>query len=270
MDTIKYNSQFNGFTIEELSGIDYTGSGYQYLLIPQTKENAHLYVGTIVLSNEGVKVQIDSIIYLNEKALEGESIRVHPKSSKLYIAEEGYKNSAVFVVTENNKLETVFTSTETQRLNRGYEGLCFNTNGSIMYIGLERAKNGNETKIIAYNLESKTSKTYSYSLDLLDEDKQLDNGITELLSLTDSTLLVVERAYLGAALGTSVRVYKAQVPTAGNHIKKIKLLTDFKGVPQVDNIEGVTFSATGKELIFISDNNGNRHQQNQFICMKIQ
>jgi hypothetical protein len=138
-----------------------------------------------------------------------------------------------------------------------------------MYIGLERAKFGSTTNIIAYNLTNKEVKTFTYNLDILPNDSLNDNGITELLTLNDSTLLIVERAYLGSK-GNSIRVYKALIPKKGNEVLKIKLLTNFSASPEIDNIEGVSFSASGKELIFISDNNGNAHQKTLFISMGIE
>ena len=167
-------------------------------------------------------------------------------------------------------LETVYTSTKEQRHNRGYEGLSFNSNGTIMYMGLERPKKGDITSIIALHLENKTEVVYSYALDVLPLDNRKDNGITELLTLNDSTLIIVERAFLGPKNGNSIRVYKATIPAIGNEIKKVKLLTDFSASPEIDNIEGVSFSASGKELLFVSDDNGNSHQQTLFICMKIE
>ena len=160
--------------------------------------------------------------------------------------------------------------------NSGFEGLSFNSSGTKMYVSFERPEiENNVTKIREYDLINDSYVDYKYFLDDVPQDTKKDNGITELLIVNDSTLIVVERAYLRSVGKTSVRVYEARIP--GNNknidsIEKTQLLTRFNDLPdgyELDNIEGVCFSASGKELIFISDNNKRRTQQTQFICMKI-
>lgn len=267
---IPHNTVFSNELIEELSGIEYTGFGNKYYVIPQSRVEAHVFLCSIDINPNGISVEFDSVIYFDHGPLEAESIRVYAKKNQLYIAEEGDGISHIYKLNKNSKLDTVYTSTMPQRHNRGYEGLAFNSNGTKMFIGLERPKKGNVTQIISYDLEDGTEIIYEYKLDELPLDKEKDNGITELLMINDSTLLVVERAYLGPKYGVSIRVYKTIIHTKTTSITKIKLLTDFSASPEIDNIEGVTYSASGKELIFISDNNGNSHQQTLFICMNIQ
>lgn len=270
VEIIPHNSTNRDEPIEELSGIEYTGVDNRYYVIPQSRNKTHIFLCSINTQPIGIKVEFDSVLYLKHGPLEAESIRINPADSLLYLAEEASGKSYIHQVDANLDLKTIYTSTKEQRYNRGYEGLCFNPQGTIMYMGLERPKQGNKTSIIAYNLESNIEVSYTYALDILPFDDRKDNGITELLTLNDSTLIVIERAFLGPKNGNSIRVYKARIPTNGTEIKKVKLLTDFSASPQIDNIEGVSFSASGKELIFISDNNGNKHQQNLFISMKIE
>ncbi|MCF6351647.1 MAG: esterase-like activity of phytase family protein [Cyclobacteriaceae bacterium] len=267
---ISHNKVLGKEVIQELSGIEYTGTGNTFYVIPQSKKRGHIFLGTILFLDTGMEVTFDSILYLNHEPLEAEAIRINPNDKQLYIAEEGDRTSYIYRVKKDYTLEIIYTSSAAQRHNRGYEGLCFSPDGAIMYMGLERPKSGNITYIIAYDLATKNEKVYNYPLDVLPNDKRADNGITELLTLNDSTLLVVERAYLGSKNSNSVRVYKAIIPSNSNDIKKVKLLTNFSASPKIDNIEGVCWSASGKELIFISDNNGNPYQQTLFISMKIE
>jgi hypothetical protein len=268
--TVPFKATFNDKPIEELSGIEYTGWGNQYYLIPQSRTTSYVFLCTIDLLEEGMDVKFDSLIYLNHGPLEAESIRVNPFNQHLYIAEEGLNTSFIYHVDEQNNLNQIYNSTAAQKYNSGYEGLCFDQSGKKMFISLERPQKGYMSEIIVRDLEKNNEKIYNYPLDKLPLDKNGDNGITELLNVNDSTLIVVERAYLGIKNGNSIRVYKAIIPKKGNNIIKEKLLTDFSASPVIDNIEGVTYSASGKELIFVSDNNANRHQQTLFICMKVQ
>lgn len=268
--TIPFNTIYNNEPIEELSGIEYTGNNSQYYLIPQSRNKSHFFLYSIYVLDDSMYVKIDSVLYLDHGPLEAESIRINPKNKQIYIAEEGNGYSHIYRLNDENKLDTVYSSALPQKTNSGYEGLCFNTTGTKMYISLERPKNAIASQIIVCDLENNNEVIYDYFLDDLPLDRNKDNGITELLYIDDSTLLVVERAFLGAKHGMSVRVYKVRIPSNREVIKKIKLLTNFSGIPAIDNIEGVTYSASGKELIFISDNNANHHQQTLFICMKIE
>ncbi len=267
---IPHNLVVDNLPVEELSGIEYSGVGNQYFVIPQSRSKSHIFLCSIDIEKGKALVKFDSVVYLNHTNLEAESIRLQPLTNSIYIAEECKGVSYIHKVNKLKQLDKIYTSTMPQRYNSGFEGLCFNMEGTCIYMALERPKKGYYTQIIRYNLEDKTEVVYSYLLDKLPLDKKNNNGITELLSLNDSTLLVVERAYLGANNGNTVRVYKASIPKVGNEILKVKLLTDFSASPEIDNIEGVSFSASGKELIFVSDNNANKHQQTLFIVMRIE
>lgn len=269
IDTVAYQAKFGGFEIEELSGIEYSGQNNKYILIPQSRQSTHLFVASIE-TEKGVSVSIDSIAFLNIPTLEGEAIRINPLDGKLYLSEERNDASVIYEVDENNNLKPIYSSTGPFRHNSGFEGFCFSPYGKKMYVSLERPLHGNVTTITSIELSSGTEKLFTYTLDILENDKKSDNGISEILTVNDSTLLIVERAFLGPKFGNSVRVYRTLIPSSGNTLIKEKLLTNFSASPLLDNIEGVCYSASGDELIFVSDNNGNSHQRTLFICMKIE
>ena len=269
IDSIGFQQEYKGYKIEELSGIDYSGYADQYLLIPQSKDHTHIFISSIKI-NEGLSVTFDSTITWNVPSLEGESIRINPASNKIYVAEETNEASYIHEVNERGELKTVYSSKGPFRHNSGFEGLCFSPDGQTMYVSLERPLKGNVTTITSVDLTLGNEKSYTYSLDVLPKDKRSDNGISEILTVNDSTLLIVERAFLGPRYGNSIRVYRALIPDSGTEIVKEKLLTDFSASPLLDNIEGVCYSVSGNELIFVSDNNGNSHQRTLFICMKIE
>ena len=276
IDSIPYGKSCEGIIIEGLSGIEYTGNENRYYAISDEphKDNAHYYIFSIKITFDSFKVYIDSVLFIKKNWVRGEAIRRNPNSEFFYIADERKGKSFIHKILENGELETIFSADHIY--NSGFEGLCFSQDGTKMYVSFERTDNeDNVTKIREYDLNNNSFLDYKYVLDNVPDDIEKDNGITELLTVNDSTLIVIERAYLKEEKRTSVRVYKTRIPGVikkSDLIEKTKLLTSFKDLPneiKLDNIEGVCFSAGGKELIFISDNNKSRKQQTQFICMKI-
>ena len=273
---IPHGMSFGTTTVEGLSGIEYSGIKNQYYAISDAphKNNSHYYVLSINKTADRFDVVIDSVIFINKDWVTGESIRINPKSGIIYVADEQNLESYIHRIQNNGEIETLFSKTHLH--NSGFEGLSFNSSGTKMYISIERPEiENNITKIREYDLINDSYVDYKYFLDDVPQDTERDNGITELLPVNDSTLIVVERAFLRSVGKTSVRVYKARIPgntKNSDSIEKIKQLTRFNDLPdgiELDNIEGVCFSASGEELIFISDNNKRRTQQTQFICMKI-
>lgn len=276
IDSISYSLTYMGTTVEGLSGIEYTGNENRYYAISDEphKDKAHYYIFSIKITSDSFEVYIDSVLFIKKNWVRGEAIRKNPNSGFFYIVDERKGKSFIHKILENGELETIFSADHIY--NSGFEGLCFSQDGTKMYVSFERTDNeDNVTKIREYDLNNNSFLDYKYVLDNVPNDIEKDNGITELLTVNDSTLIVIERAYLKEEKRTSVRVYKTRIPGVienSDLIEKTKFLTSFNDLPneiKLDNIEGVCFSAGGKELIFISDNNKRRLQQTQFICMKI-
>ncbi len=114
------------------------------------------------------------------------------------------------------------------------------------------------------------------------------NGISDILWLSESKLLILERSYSTGRLACTIKVFIADISTAENingigylknkpgikvASKKLLLNMDSLGI-YIDNIEGVTFGpepANGKRsLLFISDNNFNPLEKTQFLLFEIE
>ncbi len=258
-----------GTIVQEISGIEYTGNKSQYLLMPQTVGNSYLYLCSIQLVDNKLHYEFDGVLPFNGNGFDGESVRKHPLDGALYLSEET-SETRVCRLDEAGNTSNIYKWEGALRRNSGFEGLCFSATGAFMYVSLERSFDPSQTIIVEYSQTDQSVKEYTYPLDLVPNDLKADNGVTELLWLDDGMLLVVERAFLGKQLGTSVRVYKVELPhNEGELIRKVKCLTDFRMVDKLDNIEGVAVSASGRELLFISDNNGRKHQQTQIVAMAI-
>ncbi|MBI9068343.1 MAG: esterase-like activity of phytase family protein [Salinivirgaceae bacterium] len=255
--------------IQELSGIDYTGVDNNYYIIPQSEDGAYYFIASIVFENNELKVDFIDKIDLIGSTLDAEAIRKHPKTNVIYIAEEQKLYSSIFSVSTTNELQLLIPEFE-HNYNRGIEGLCFNADGSKLYASMESSNKMKNTSIYEINIISnKIVKEFKYPLHKIANDKNNDNGITEILCINDSTLLVLERAYLKSQKRNNIRLYRATIPRSTNRISEIKLLSDFSKIPNIDNIEGMTFNHDKSALIFVSDNNGNEKQKTQIIYMTI-
>jgi hypothetical protein len=114
------------------------------------------------------------------------------------------------------------------------------------------------------------------------------NGISDILSVGNNHLLVIERSYSTGRLSCTIKVYLADLAQAENiqHIdalkekkdlqlihKKLLLDTDNLGI-FIDNIEGVTFgpalSSGKRSLLFIADNNFNPLERAQLFLFEIE
>lgn len=122
------------------------------------------------------------------------------------------------------------------------------------------------------------------------------NGLTDMLALNNSELLVIERggAVVGGRFITQVRLYKASIGKTTTDVSGIdslrgmkvipmkkELLLDFEtiipqlseGFRSIDNIEGIAFGPNlpngQRTLIFVSDNNFNARQRTQILAFEI-
>jgi len=258
--------------VVELSGIEYSGSDNKYYLLPQSAKHP-VYYEAIILDNEkNLTVNFEKEIKINAKAFDGESIRRNPRTEQIFLSEEYDYKSMIYKVDKNNNLQKIITLAK-QPYNSGFEGMSFNAEGNLLWLSQERADVGNVTTIFCYDINNLNNfKTYTYELDKLPNDTENDNGISEILCLSNDTLIVVERAYLALENKNSIRIYQASVnlkDKTDTNLHKSKLLTNFSAVTKIDNIEGVCLSASQQELIFVSDNNDSKNQKTQIVSMKI-
>ncbi len=264
------NYQFNNTVVEEISGIEYAGKDNQYYLLPQSDTLPKVFLLTIEEKNNQLNWTIDSIIKINEYAFDGESVRLNHKTNEIFLSEELKKQSFISKLTSDNKTELILVSDNRQKYNRGWEGMSFDNNFENLYISLEQSYNKPITEILKYHLKTGKIDTFSYQLDVLPNDTKNDNGITEISIFDDSTLIILERDWQKSTKHTSVRVFKGKINKQKKTVEKIKCLSNFDDLYfKVDNIEGMTFNADKSKMIFVSDNNKNKHQQTQIICFDV-
>jgi hypothetical protein len=148
-------------------------------------------------------------------------------------------------------------------------------------------------RMIKFDIQSKKPVAqYAYQIDPvahppLNPGAFKVNGISDILSVGNNHLLVIERSYSTGRLSCTIKVYLADLTGAENiqHIdalkekkdlqlidKKLLLNTDDLGI-FIDNIEGVTFGpalSNGKRsLLFVADNNFNPLERAQLFLFEI-
>ncbi|MEJ7823382.1 MAG: esterase-like activity of phytase family protein, partial [Chitinophagaceae bacterium] len=149
------------------------------------------------------------------------------------------------------------------------------------------------TRIIKYDMAiRKPIAEYAYRLEPVAHPATptnafMVNGVTDILSIAENTLLVIERSYSTGKKASTIRVYSTDLSNASNilntesliqnpakniALKKLLINMDSLGI-YIDNIEGVTFGPElpngNKTLIFVSDNNFSRDQKTQFILFEV-
>lgn len=193
------------------------------------------------------------------------------------------------------------------RSNTSWESVTFSPDGKQMFMAVEGALKQDGSSASA--LQSGTSRILKFSNDVTGSHPVLqheylyitdpvpqvsefgvnDNGIADILAISDNKMLVVERSGRNVTAGFNdwdfnVRVYIADLSPASD-ISSINSLNEFKNKSTLqtvrkkllldfsdyttspDCIEGVTFGPEidgKKTLIFVSDNNKQKHQNTKF------
>lgn len=190
------------------------------------------------------------------------------------------------------------------RNNLAFEGLTRSTDGTRVIAAMEGAlkqdgpaatlANGSLTRWLEYDATTgAATREFVYRTDPV---TNLPNpaggftvaGLTELLAISPTEFLVVERSFSagGPGNGHSAKIYLADIGLATNvlgrdtlqgqvftEIQKTLVLDLATLGIQIDNIEGITFGDTlpngARSLILVADNNFAGTQATQFLAFRI-
>jgi hypothetical protein len=190
------------------------------------------------------------------------------------------------------------------RRNGVFEGVSFANNFKTLFVSLEeplyqdgaRAELHDTsawTRIIKYDVTSrKPLAQYAYHLEpIAAAPKPADgfkvNGISDIMTVNDHTLLSIERSFSVGHINCTIKVFEIDLRGAQDissiyalskqkTIKPVKkkLLIDMDSLGiLIDNVEGVTFGPTlpngHRTLVFVSDNNFSEEQHTQFFVFEI-
>ena len=306
------NQQLEGHYIGGLSGITYDETTGRFLAITDNSgaknnitKQANIY-SFLLKQDSPENLTISDVQVL---PLKGELAGSHPESIRssadcFFISNETASATAMLKTTRNGDFLEEIYSTDEIRFNSGFEGVCVSEDEKHLYFSLERPgelmasrsteeeENLGVINVYRYNTDTKEiDGQYLYPLHLPPVDAQLsdkqtqsfirDNGVTEILLYNESTLLLLERAFLG---GTSkklhVRIYKVDLTDDFNILEgnfellQPELVFDFykEELPcEIDNVEGMTFGPDKQYLYLIADDNFDTYgsQISQILSLKV-
>jgi hypothetical protein len=191
------------------------------------------------------------------------------------------------------------------RDNMSFEGLSFAPDGKSLWIGMETAlyqdgpisspAGGSVARMTHLDRSGKVLGQFAYPVEAIPAapapGKFADNGVSEILAISDHQLFAIERSGVEGADGTFknyVRLYEMDVGDAtdvrniaslkgANYVparKRLVLNLNTLGLPKVDNLEGIAWGPklpNGHDsLIMVSDDNFNRTQVTQFLLFDVQ
>lgn len=203
-------------------------------------------------------------------------------------------------IPENMKMRAAESG---PRKNGVLEGLSFADDYKNLYISLEEPLYqdgpragllpGNTfTRIYKFDLHTKKNiAQYAYKLEpaarpSLQEDGQVNNGVTDILWIGGDNFLVTERSYSGGP-GANIKVFLVGFKKAQNIIEtaslkdkpalfpaKKQLLLNMDNLnTYIDNVEGATLGpvlANGHQsVIFVVDNNFSTDEKSQFLLFEV-
>lgn len=183
------------------------------------------------------------------------------------------------------------------RRNTALEGLTLTADGRMLFTAMEGPgyndgalpdrDHGALTRITAYRLDTGTAAPaaqYAYQLEPAPAPADT-NGLTDLLALSDTSLLVIERAF---SARPAVRLFRADLADATDvlgmpalteaGVKPMRktLLADLSATPglePLDNIEGLTLGPRlpdGRQtVVLVSDDNFSPRQVTQFVAFAV-
>ncbi|PJJ54451.1 esterase-like activity of phytase family protein [Hymenobacter chitinivorans] len=243
--------------------------------------------GHIIWSSEGVRNLTVTPAVLNNPFLR----EANPDGS--YVADFGLPPLFQIKATENGT-----------RSNGSYEGMSITPGGRFVFTAQEEPiyEDGSRaafgvtatTRLVKYDKATRqVVGQYAYKLDAVHKapvpaDQFQLNGIVEVLALSETKLLVMERSFaVGATPDYQVKIYEVDLAAATDVntlgglqgatytpvTKRLVLDVASTGVARVDNLEGMTFGpklANGHySLILVSDDNFGATQVTQFLAFEV-
>jgi len=281
---------FTGVTfLKNKSGNFYPNSGQDSYHTPDPEALRYdAKNNTFIWSSEGERIVNSQKIVLENPAVTETDLNGNyqdtfqlPPQLIMHATEEGPRQNGVFEgLTFDDVHKNLFVSVEEPLYQDGSAAGPGDSSGIV--------------RIIKFDIKTKKPVAqYAYMIDpvaylAITPSSFKINGISDILSLGNNKLLILERSYSTGRLACTIKVFIADISTAENingieslknkpgikiASKKLLLNMDSLGI-YIDNIEGVTFGPklpNGKQsLLFVSDNNFNPLEKTQFLLFEIE
>ena len=327
-ESIIDGTRFNG-----LSGIAYDENQDLYYIISDDRaeyNQARLYV-TEIDFGEPVRVSPKKALFLKDRdhkpwtrnTIDFEGIIILPNNN-LLISSEGAESRGIspslFEFTRDGtfikewSLPTMFIADTDRdygiRNNLALESLAITPDNKFIFTANEQAlkqdgpvatiSGESPVRIVKLNTSGQALAQYLYLVDPLPnptgrERLKGDNGLVELIALSEWQLLALERSYLPELRRNIIRLYRVDLhgaqdvsrfdslvqSTSEIAFAKKELVFDFDTIVDqlssdfrsLDNLEGLSFGPVlddgARSLVLVSDGNFNRRQRTQFLILKI-
>jgi hypothetical protein len=250
---------------------------------------------------EGLRVNANGNLYISSEGNWNKNI------SEMYqplIAEFKTDGSFIRLIKTPAQFDYVDNTTSGGRNNKLFESIALAQNGTLFTANEDAliedgqtssTHSGSVVRIVKFDREGHNAiAEYAYQLPAIpfehrkNEKYPAGNGLVELLALSETELIAVERAYADG-VGNTIRLVKTFIESDTTDIKDLKSLLnasykpltrelllemaiEYQGI-KIDNIEGVTFGPKLKNgnqtLILVSDNNFEETQTTQFLAFEV-
>ena len=262
----------------------------------------------------------NQLLPTDRRTMDPESIRLN-SNGHLYISSEGNFNEDKSVLVQpylreyNQKGEFIreftlaegfeYTDNKTSgaRSNKVFEALTISSNQDVFMANedtliqdgpITSMQNGSVVRLTQYDPKTaKATAQYAYALPPIPVNSQPntyppDNGLSEILAISNVQFIAVERAFAGG-IGNTIRLVKTEIKHDTTNILEVPSLKDakFKAMEKslllempihyqgikLDNIEAISWGpvlANGnRTLILVADNNFSDEQSTHFIAFEV-
>lgn len=243
-------------------------------------QNGHVYI-----SSEGNYSSNSTDLYqpfIREYSLNGSIIRQFDIPKAFYYQDNltqcGRSNKLFEALTLTPKGQ-LFAATEDALIQDG--PMTSINNGSLIRFLKFDVNTGQNTAQYAYDIPK-------IPVDSPPETFRPDNGVSEMLALSENEFLVIERAYADL-VGNTIRIVKATIQPNTTDVRQISSLVNaqYQSISKqtllelpiqynsikIENIEGISWGPTlvngHRTLILVSDNNFQNQKNTQFLAFEV-
>lgn len=301
--SIPAETRIEGDVFGGISGIDYDRESGQWFMVSDDRPEhgpPRFFIGELRFDSKRIgAVGLRASRHFQPLAYDPEAIRIAHEAGYMLVAGEGdaarglgpWLNQVSLTGKLLGKLPlpSLFETTEQTgpRPNRSLEGLSYAPDGETLWLALETpllqdgtvadSQQTSDVRVTHMTFAGKVLSQFVYRTDTASAHKigeSSDNGISEILSLNATDMLVLERSGIKAADGSlsfNTRLYCASFAQATDvagrdsllqqpyQVAKKRLLLNFASLSvPVTNLEGMSWGPPlggERSLVFASDNN---------------